>query len=487
MVVLAYALQFGQPHTVDDWSQPASDWIPLPPPGSEVAARAWLFFAFAGLAAVHYSLLRGAVRIAPTRAIALTVLGGSALLSLLSAANTIAFSGDVYSYIVYGRMAAEYGLNPMVDSPSMVADDPFYGYISDDYTEAVSVYGPHWNLLSVLVTYLAEALGGSLGVYVLAYRVVMTVGLVVLGAAVWTILGRKAPDYQVAGTLLVAWNPLVLTETSALHNDLVMAALVVLGLLLLVQQRPYWALAVMVTAVMVKWIAVVPLLIMMLAWLMHLPRQLRVQAMLKAAMVGVVVVLPPLLYFGDPVNSLLAPFSEAGSGVRNTPAELVLVGLTKVFPAVASDELSSIVQLISRLAVASVLAGALFLAWRRPSLRWSVMLSVGALLLVLLLAPRFWPWYVLWPLALAPFVTRPLRLASLVLSYTAPLIYVLYPSPDGATPLTTGRSLFVFVPPIVAFILALRPTLGRRAVADAAEWNSDWEAAGEGAELEPSK
>lgn len=453
MLLLAYALQLGQPHTVQDWTQAGDlDWLPLDPPASEAAARVSLFIAFAVLTAAHFSLLRTTRALSATRWALTVVLVGAVVLSLLSAVNTQALSNDISSYIIYGRMAAEHGLNPMVVSPEAVSSDPFFDLVSPRYQDAVSVYGPYWVLLSAAVTVVVEALGGSLELYVAAYRAVMTAGLLLSAWAVWTILGRLAPSYQVAGTLLFAWSPLVLVETSALHNDIVMVGLLMAGAALLVIKRPYWAIALMLIAVLVKWVAVIPMLILMTAWLASLPSAERLRAVAKSAGVALVVAVPPLLYFGEPVDSLMSPFSEAGSGVRNTLSELVIVVLSRV-TGMTTDELEPLVELASRVAVAATVITAVVLAWRRPSMKWALTISTGALLILLLVAPRFWPWYAIWPLALAPSSLPSVRWTALTLSYTAPLIYVLYPTEDDPSPLSTARSLFVFGPPIAVFAL----------------------------------
>lgn len=49
-------------------------------------------------------------------------------------------SGDVYSYISFGRLATLYGKNPFIDPPSIASGDPFFRWVN--WTGVPSVYGP---------------------------------------------------------------------------------------------------------------------------------------------------------------------------------------------------------------------------------------------------------------------------------------------------------------------------------------------------------
>src|SRR5262249_9529563 len=138
-------------------------------------------------------------------------------------------SDDVFSYILYGRIAAIHHANPLIVTPSAFPNDPFLRLVFWQGTR--SVYGPAWLLLSQVVTLLADALGGSLAGYVLLYKMLGLAAHLVNALLIWLIAGRLAPRRQLVATLFYAWNPLCLLEFSgSAHNDAIMLTFLLLGL-----------------------------------------------------------------------------------------------------------------------------------------------------------------------------------------------------------------------------------------------------------------
>jgi hypothetical protein len=118
-------------------------------------------------------------------------------------------SRDIYSYIIYGRMAAIYGDNPAISAPIAYPTDPFFQYLIM-WKDTPSVYGPVWTLFSQAVTYAAEAAGGGLWWYLLIYKLAMICAHLVSVMLIWRILAVWKPAQQVWGTLLYAWTAVVL-------------------------------------------------------------------------------------------------------------------------------------------------------------------------------------------------------------------------------------------------------------------------------------
>src|SRR4029078_2364196 len=76
-----------------------------------------------------------------------------------------------------------------------------------------------------------------------------------IGSAVllYLTLGKGRPRYQVAGTLLLAWKPLVLMEFgSSGHNDIVMLFLAILAAWLVINGRFALGLAALTASTLVK-------------------------------------------------------------------------------------------------------------------------------------------------------------------------------------------------------------------------------------------
>ncbi|MCC7368871.1 MAG: hypothetical protein IT306_10640 [Chloroflexi bacterium] len=169
----------------------------------------------------------------------LTVLGVTVVFGVAVAAQALmvvspyAFSGDVYSYGMYGRIFSVYGQSPYSQTPAQFPGDPFLPYVF--WMHVPSFYGPLWTLIS---GWIAASVGGDVGLAVVLFRLVESAS--VLGAAllVLLLLRHNDPERALAGTILLAWSPFVIVESGlGAHNDALMAALIVFGLVL-AWQRP---------------------------------------------------------------------------------------------------------------------------------------------------------------------------------------------------------------------------------------------------------
>jgi hypothetical protein len=203
-------------------------------------------------------------------------------------------SGDVYSYLSFGRTGAINGGNPFVDPPSAFPRDPYYQFV--DWKHVPSVYGPGWIYPSMLLTLLVEATWPSVIGYVLAYKI-LALGLHLLnGVLIFRILARIRPEQRVWGTALYLLNPLALLEFAGNgHNDVLMISFILLGIVAHLNGRPSGAVAGFGLAVLTKWIALplLPLYTLLRIWE---GRSLRtgVRAVLQAG--GILALMSVLLY-----------------------------------------------------------------------------------------------------------------------------------------------------------------------------------------------
>src|SRR5262249_50628695 len=138
-----------------------------------------------------------------------------------------------------------------------------------------SVYGPIWLLLSSGLALIAEALGGSLAVYVALFKLLGVVAHLLNVALVWLILGRLAPAARLLGTLFYAWSPLCLLEFAAsAHNDALMLTFLLLGVYCLTRATngtTVWEAAAMVAfglSIATKYVplALIPLYFALVVW-----------------------------------------------------------------------------------------------------------------------------------------------------------------------------------------------------------------------------
>ncbi|MGB9724318.1 MAG: hypothetical protein ACP5OO_08860 [Chloroflexia bacterium] len=148
------------------------------------------------------------------------VLLGALLFALANVFVAPITSLDLYDYIARGRITAFYGGNPYVHTPEKYPGDPMVDYVS--WRSATSAYGPLWEALSALLVRLA---GNSLWSNMLAQKALALLSYLLSLFFLADTLRRTAPQRALAGTLLFAWNPLVLMEGLGNgHNDMLMAA-----------------------------------------------------------------------------------------------------------------------------------------------------------------------------------------------------------------------------------------------------------------------
>lgn len=142
-------------------------------------------------------------------------------------------SPDIFTYADYGLTITAYHANPYFVIPTTYLDNPLIAF--DIWRSSTAASGPVWLVVCAFVAKIATAHPLR---YILAFRLLgfaihlVNSGLVV---AILRKLGRS-PRTVAVGTLLYAWNPLILMETCLNgHNDALVLAFLLLGILLGVQ------------------------------------------------------------------------------------------------------------------------------------------------------------------------------------------------------------------------------------------------------------
>jgi hypothetical protein len=152
--------------------------------------------------------------------LAIALVGALHLIVLI---GPILISTDVFSYIAYARMGVLHGINPYIHGPITIKYDPVFKYVGPDWTKAATAYGPLYTLLSYPLASLRVA-GAMWGMKLEA--LIASAGLLWL---VWRSARVRGIDERFA-LLAVGANPLyVIYCLGGAHNDLVMMALMMLG------------------------------------------------------------------------------------------------------------------------------------------------------------------------------------------------------------------------------------------------------------------
>jgi len=385
---------------------------------------------------VYFHLLRG-VRLQPQPDARLAmILAGVLLFSLPLVLCPYLFSTDIYSYIIYGRIAALYGGNPAISAPIAYAHDTFFPYLIA-WQSTPSVYGPVWALFSHGLTLVVERAGGAPWLYLLAYKLAMLAAHMANTVLIWLIVRAWRPGRQAYAALLYAWNPVALIEfVGSAHNDALMICLILLAVLC--TQRGYWRVAVvaLLAAGLVKWIAVVLLPLWAMFWLRR-QTTWRERWMVAGQTAAIVIVGATLLYmpYGQVLKSIGAPLrnqsgmraenSLGALAIRGGQTALVWLGVVSARDPDWRPAAETVVSWCSKSLVLMAWLVALYIVWRRPTFERLLQAACWLLLALLLIAPIFRVWYVTWVLALVALLSwRPAGRVISSLVAAAPFMYV---------------------------------------------------------------
>ncbi len=125
------------------------------------------------------------------------------------------FSDDVFTYIFSGRILAIYRANPLNTAPIQYPFDVYLHWVVTG-RNASNIYGSLWLGIAALLV----NLHGNPVVTLLLFKGLALLSHILNCLLIWSILGKIAPARQLQGTLLYAWNPLVLIELAGSgHSD----------------------------------------------------------------------------------------------------------------------------------------------------------------------------------------------------------------------------------------------------------------------------
>ena len=403
-------------------------------------------------------------------------------------------SHDILVYASYSRLLANYHVNPYFVPLTAFPHDP---YVPLNYwAGAVSAYGPLWLGVCWLVGLLV---GPQVAGYVLAFRLF---ALAIHLLNIWLVTRAlramgASPRAITLGTLLYAWNPLVLFESGfGGHNDIFMLTFIMLGIYLTIRAQSRDTLAsprgylppilAFTLAALVKFTAlpVIALFLVFLAWNAlrdHAETHARGTLQWEKAITAVVIagaaaaVLALAFYgpfwIGHSIAAIRNSFTTPPSAVGSENSILRSIQAWSHNHSVAAQSLgSTLIHIFSNrkvwdalniVLVAIVgLFGALWM-WRSPTTRTFTLAALAALGVLLIVTPWFFSWYVTWLVGLAA-VALPVResragcaLLASALAFSASAFFT-YLFLSGYPPfgIWTGLiCLTTITPPLLAFLI----------------------------------
>jgi hypothetical protein len=407
-----------------------------------------------------------------------------------------ALTSDIYSYASYGRLLAFYSANPYFVPPSAFPHDAVYNWLY--WKDTVSIYGPIWTWVSALLSFFGG--NGQMRV-IFTFRVfafaahLLNIALV---AATLRSMGRSDRIVTV-GTLLYAWNPLVLVESSlGAHNDVFMVTFLLLGLFLctraeargtFLRARGYIPpLLAFTFATLIKFSAAPAIGVFIIALFCAVLRSSKqadgrlswrraVVAGLTAGCIsiGLVLALYGPFWLGHSPTDIVKSFSLLPSAVEAFNSLLfalsdmnALHDLPSLLFFLIDRRLWNVVTLLAILL--PVIIGGIYL-WRAPTTRTIALVTLASLSAFLITTPWFFAWYLTWLVGLAvvclPVTTSRFTCAliAFVLTFSATAFLTYYSTLVGwilldmhpATAAWTLRITFeAFGLPLIVFFAVLR-------------------------------
>ncbi len=351
------------------------------------------------------------------------VLGVSGALLVLAVIVPPTESGDVWSYAMYGRMAATYHDSPYRHTPAEYRADPIGRRVPAFWLQSRSVYGPLFTGVSVVGM---AAAGRSALVARLYFQALAALAV----ALALLLVDRRTRDP--VGLALLGLNPVVIVSVvNGAHNDALVGLAVLGGVLLVGRPRPAWAGAALAAAALVKVAAVLPLVAVAVWVWCHHGRRAAVALSGAAAVVG----LTGLVVAG--ASSVMAALGDAQTRVNGGS---IWAGPRRWLVESGSSLAGG--RTLSWAATALAVALTVALARRRRADEAVFLVAGAAVVAYLLVGTYVLPWYLAWGLPVLAVVWR-WRIGWLVMIQAGVLQLATARPPSAAVadPLSVGSPL----------------------------------------------
>jgi alpha-1,6-mannosyltransferase len=381
------------------------------PSGDGFAAGLGLYLGTVlGLFALYVGVLRLLRQRPLSRGLRIVAFGFPVVYSLCWLAVAPVFSSDVFAYIAHGYVSVELAGNPYLVGSSAVAASPLGPELLSYGWQPVHPATPYGPVLTKLETGIVALSGGEVRLSMLLFKLIAVASSLAVGAIIWMILRRVRPEDCDLGTVAYLWNPAVLLEISAEgHNDGIMTLLAVGAVLLVLSRRVVLGVLTLVVASLTKY---VPMLLgpALLGYLWRSADDkrslsLRIGAGALAGVFVVVALYAPYWAGRQTFSGLEASGRAGHTGSTETV-------LAEALSRVVSEGLAIRVLWVAATAAVVVAGVTIAMRVRTPT----DLLRGCALLMVLytILAPAYWPWYVVLPAAFLALVPRGAFLVLLV-------------------------------------------------------------------------
>jgi hypothetical protein len=302
------------------------------------------------------------------------------------------FSGDVFVYAADGQLV-NHGMNPYATTPYALGPSPFRSAAHGVWLHTVSPYGPLFlRLAGVASTIGAHTVVGT----VIVFRVLACAGLG-LAAVSLTAISRRHGQRPAHVLALALLSPLTLLHlVSAGHNDAIMVGLLAAGVALASSGRPLAGIVLCTLAAAVKLPAAIAILFILWGMVRDLP-SIRARAAVVAR--GGAAALATIALATAASGLSWGWLGALGVPGTAAPRLAVVNDLAFGFDHYLGLSFLTALHLWRDIGMVVALAAVAYLLLRTPRARWIPALG-GALIVVAVLGPTFYPWYLTWGLML---------------------------------------------------------------------------------------
>jgi len=304
----------------------------------------------------------------------------------------VIFSSDVYAYAAYGWMDA-HGISPYAHG-ILPMQDPLIRSAVWQWSNPlpVCVYGP----LFVWIAKITVSTTATYGVWaqLFALRLISSAALAICGPLIFLALDGFRREHRLAAALGVTLNPIALWTAAEGHNDPIMLAVVLIGLIVVRKFGHFAGAFVIAASALIKAPgAAAGIALAVLAW----PNRRRFLSIVAGLAGGVALTGILARPFESGISRILIPHG------RYTPQFSAQYLGAQIAHAMFGNQIHAMELGI---AVALVAAGVLMLHGIRLALTGD-RTGVAVMTLALWLAiPNPYPWYALWILPIAFVCTR---------------------------------------------------------------------------------
>ena len=361
-----------------------------------------------------------ALRVLPERIGRRYLVGSTLLLGAICVFIPVVTSQDIFSYIIYARMAIIYHLNPLSTTPQSIIHDPVYVHLY--WTNQPSAYGPMWAIITCILQWLTDIFGtANVAAMVLALRLLGLGAHLLSTLLIWSIAGQLQEAQglislrmRMQATLAFAWNPLLLFEACVnAHNDTILLPFILLAIWLLIRQsrthaihayQTYAGVALLLAAATCIKINIALLFPTFLLYLWGQPRRLQTTSLMLSVYVASIVALYAVFWQHGAILSVIQINPGTYRDI-NTVSEFLshfYNSIATLFGAAPTAEIGSPAESFMRMISLGIFVIIYAIrCWRAINSRTGLRTPIGLirwmavtwLLYCAIGTPWFWPWY----------------------------------------------------------------------------------------------